>query len=399
MTRSYVYRLSCARSLPAFALLSGMVSHVIAQVPLGTEFSYQGNLSSPGMPAVSNADFQFTLFDALDGGVQIGAILPKNNVALVNGVFTVSLDFGAPAYTGNARWLQVAVRSPAGTGGFTPLAPRQALSPTPHATYSTQTRGITVDGSGRVGVGVTPVSNPNAKMQVAGSVAVQNGAGFLGLNSTGNGVAYGLRWDSGDDLTLHAGGSEKIRVNADGRVGIGEFLPAHKLHVTNHSTASTPAVGIEGNGQAFMRFYPQGQGNILTTGDIGFPQFDEPILYIRNFDPAAKVAFTGAEGTRFPATGKEDLRIIRGFVIGDGTVDYGTGFTVNRIEEGRYVINFDTPFTEFPVATANTVSVGFSSCFIEFSGIGPASIGLHVVRRSDGDLVDGHFYFIAIGPR
>ena len=77
------------------------------------------------MPVVTTADFQFTLHDALIEGLQVGAMHPKDTVALVNGMFTLSLDFGGAAFNGEARWLQVAVRSPAGAGGFTTLAPRQ----------------------------------------------------------------------------------------------------------------------------------------------------------------------------------------------------------------------------------------------------------------------------------
>lgn len=369
-----------------------------SETPLGTDLIYQGNLSSPGMPAVTTADFQFTLHDALNDGALVGAMVPKDNVAIINGVFALSLDFGATAFSGNARWLQVAVRSPAGTGNFTTLTPRQPITSTPHSTYSLQTRGLVVDDSGRVGIGVSPAPAFNTKLEVGGNVIVPSNSGFFVRNAGGTANAAGFVADINQDLSLIAGGTPQMYLDADGRVGVGEVHPFGKLHVKT-SSSGAPALALEGPGNATLQFYPQGQGNILTSGDIGFPVNNNSTLFIRNFDPAGKIAFTGVEGTRFPATGKEDLRIIRGFVIGDGTVDYGTGFTVNRIEEGRYVINFDTPFAEFPVATANTVSVGFSSCFIEFSGIGPASIGLHVVRRSDGDLVDGHFYFIAIGPR
>lgn len=389
-----------ARNLILMSLvLAGSLPQARGQTPLSTAFTYQGQLKATGMPSISTADFQFSLFDATSGGNQVGATLLKENSAIVNGVFTHSLDFGAAAFSGDARWIEVAVRSPAGSGGFTTLAPRQPITVTPQATYSLNTRGLTVDASGRVGIGIAPPPNNTNKLEVAGSVAVSNGAGFFGRQEGSNSIAYGILPDSSDGIRLFAGGSEKMHLNADGSVGIGETLPSAKLHVRTSSTASVPTLALEGPGRATLQFYPQGTSNILTSGDIGFPPNNDSTLFIRNFDPAAKIAFNGNEGTRYPATGKEDLRIIRGFVIGDGTVDYGSGFTVTRIEEGRYLINFDTPFAEFPVATANTVSVGFSSCFIEFSGIGPASIGLHVVRRSDGDLVDGHFYFIAIGPR
>jgi hypothetical protein len=45
----------------------------------------------------------------------------------------VELDFGSGAFAGEARWLQTAVRCPAGGGEYTTLAPRQALNPVPYA--------------------------------------------------------------------------------------------------------------------------------------------------------------------------------------------------------------------------------------------------------------------------
>lgn len=381
---------------PVFLLVC--TARLVSETPLGTDFTYQGNLSSPGMPAVTNADFQFTLHDALTDGSQIGTMLPKDNIALVNGVFAVSLDFGAPAFTGNARWLQVALRSPAGTGNYTTLSPRQALQVTPNATYSLQTRGIEVDSSGRVGIGVTPAPAFNTKLEVDGNVIIPSNAGFFVRNAGNTANAAGLLADINQDLRLFAGGNAQMYLDADGRVGVGEVHPYGKLHVTTNLSGA-PALALEGPGNATLQFYPQGQGNILTSGDIGFPVNSNSTLFIRNFDPAARIAFTGAEGTRYPPTGAEDLRIIRGRVFGDGTVDAGTGFTVTHTAEGEYRIDYTIPFAGDPAVTATINSAGFSACFVELRNNNTHLCSPHVIRRSDGNHVDGHFNFIAIGPR
>lgn len=373
-------------------------SSVNSQTPLGTDFTYQGNLGSPGMPAVTTADLQFTLYDALTGGAQIGAMLPKDNVALVNGVFTLSLDFGAAAFSGDSRWLQVAVRSPAGTGNFTALAPRQSLSSTPHSTYSLQTRGLVVDDSGRVGIGVTPAPAFNTKLEVGGNIIVPGNSGFFVRNAGGTANAAGFFADTNQDLRLFAGGSAQMYLDADGRVGVGEVHPFGKLHVTT-SSSGAPALALEGPGNATLHFYPQGQGNILTSGDIGFPVNSNSTLFIRNFDPAARIAFTGNEGTRYPPSGMEDLRIVRGRVFGDGTIDAGTGFTVTHTAEGEYRIDYTIPFAGDPTVTATINSAGFSACFVELRNNNTHLCSPHVIRRSDGNHVDGHFNFIAIGPR
>ena len=62
----------------------------------------------------------------------MGPILNLNGVAVTDGRFTVSLDFEAGAFPGEARWLDIALR-PAGVGSFTPLTPRQPLTAAPYA--------------------------------------------------------------------------------------------------------------------------------------------------------------------------------------------------------------------------------------------------------------------------
>jgi hypothetical protein len=108
-----------------------------AQTPLGTAFSYQGRLSDGGVPATGAYDLQFTVFDAASGGAQVPGtpVLSLEDVVVTGGLFTVSLDFG-PAFTGSKRWLAIAVRPGASTGAYTPLTPRQELTPSPNATFS-----------------------------------------------------------------------------------------------------------------------------------------------------------------------------------------------------------------------------------------------------------------------
>ncbi len=60
-----------------------------------TSFTYQGRLTDNGTPASGNSDLQFLLWTGLSGGLQVGTTQTINAVAVSNGVFTVSLDFGA----------------------------------------------------------------------------------------------------------------------------------------------------------------------------------------------------------------------------------------------------------------------------------------------------------------
>src|SRR5262249_56065322 len=97
-----------------------------------SSFTYQGRLADGGSAASGNYDFQFALWDSASGGTQIGSTLTLNTVAVSNGVFTVSLDFGAGGFNGPNRFLEIGVRS-VGAGSFTMLAPRQPITSTPYA--------------------------------------------------------------------------------------------------------------------------------------------------------------------------------------------------------------------------------------------------------------------------
>ena len=114
------------------------------QEPLGTGFTYQGRLTDAGGLVDDQCDVQFSLWDAAGsgepptGGTQIGATQTKTGVEVAEGLFTIpDLDFGGAAFTGQARWLQIAVRCPAGGGTYATLAPRQALTAVPQALYAT----------------------------------------------------------------------------------------------------------------------------------------------------------------------------------------------------------------------------------------------------------------------
>lgn len=143
--------------------------------PLSTAFTYQGQLKQAGVPLNGSADFEFSLWDAdaTPPGKQIGSTQTMPNVQVTDGLFTVRLDFGADAFNGEeARWLGVAVRSPAGGGAYTTLSPRQALTAAP---FALQTRGITVDGQGNVGIGTTEPAYP---LDVEGIIRTKGGIKF-----------------------------------------------------------------------------------------------------------------------------------------------------------------------------------------------------------------------------
>lgn len=98
---------------------------------------YQGLLENQLGRLNEPADFVFTLWDARSGGAQIGKPIVLEQVAVVDGVFSVELPFAVADFEkGEPRWLQVSIRGSTGPGGFETLAPRTAMGATPFAIRS-----------------------------------------------------------------------------------------------------------------------------------------------------------------------------------------------------------------------------------------------------------------------
>lgn len=245
---------------------------VMASAPLapaGTAFTYQGQLNGTGGPVTDLCDFQFGLWDASAGGIQIGPTLTLTGVGVTDGLFTVPLNFG-PAFDGNARWLEIAVRCPAGSGGYNTLTPRQELTPTPYSIDADMLDGLHADafalgghthwgetwsGTGGMDTGLT-LQGGGVGLYGMGSVAgveglatAAHGAGVVGL---GSGPAAGVMGVSvnGNPLEGYSQGEghRQFYVDTYGRVyavGTVPVLPRAQAPVSNtfHTVDSTGDVG------------------------------------------------------------------------------------------------------------------------------------------------------------
>ncbi len=98
-----------------------------------TSFTYQGKLTDSSVAANGTYQMQFGLYDGTN--LQIGSTITNASVQVVNGIFTVTLDFGAGAFPGASRFLQIAVFSTA-TNQYVPLTPKQAMTSAPYSVRS-----------------------------------------------------------------------------------------------------------------------------------------------------------------------------------------------------------------------------------------------------------------------
>ena len=183
---------------------------VLGQAPVGSEFTYQGQLKDGGAPANGDYDFIFLLYDAQTGGAQVGNEMELDEVFVSDGLFTVELDFGSGAFTGDARWLQVSVRDSALGGAYSDLSPRQPVSAAPVALYALDGPGsggywalsgdnLYNTNAGHVGVGT---SNPSSRLHV-------RQVGYGAPDQAG--VRLGLQWyqplDWNDWFSIEVGGT------------------------------------------------------------------------------------------------------------------------------------------------------------------------------------------------
>ena len=85
-----------------------------AALAQGNAFNFQGRLNDGTNPANGQYDLQFKLFDAITGGTQIGSTISRPATVLINGVFSVNIDFGAAAFINpNTVFIEIGVK-PAG---------------------------------------------------------------------------------------------------------------------------------------------------------------------------------------------------------------------------------------------------------------------------------------------
>jgi hypothetical protein len=260
----------------------------------------------------------------------------------LNGLFTVQLngggEFGANAFKGDARWLQIEVCSNPSCTAQTVLSPRQAITATPYALYSggggnpwiNDANGI--DYAGRVGIGGPAI--PTARLDISSnSTDVENPVFIHTANPTYAALAFG---------------------NTAGGPGMDDrFSSSHTLA-----------------GKLYL-----GAG-LDVLGDIKL----------------------GGNRQYFAPGGEENLRIMRGYVQANGVSLAGCCYSVAHPLAGVYDITFTTPFAGFPAVsvTPDNSSVALVAPYTNTLTSSGFRIWFH---DTDVVLHDNAFSFIAIGPR
>ncbi len=263
--------------------------------PMPTAMTYQGVLAAGGTPINGNANVRFTLCNSATLSTAISAMaapVTRSLTGIQNGLVTTTLDFGPAIDAAQARWLNIEVESPPGSGYVT-LSPRTAITPTPQARVaqlaatatSVPWTGITgvpanvggafspwVDGTGTtihynagaVGIGT---ASPATSLHVAAAASVPvtfessstvgtwlnifnttTGGRYWRLISTGsaNGEGAGnLLIGHGTNLGVQS--TAVTILSSNGNVGIGTTTPSQRLTVNGNVLANN--VGVPSSGR------------------------------------------------------------------------------------------------------------------------------------------------------
>ena len=199
--------------VPVLLLLSALNSQLSTACAQGTAFTYQGRLNNGVAAANGSYDLTFSLFNTNAGGVAVAGPVTNSTTAVSNGLFTVTIDFGAGIFTGTSNWLQIAV-STNGANDYSTLSPRQQLTPVPYAIFANTASNL----SGTVSSAQLPAS------------LITNGASGVNISGTFSGNGAGVT-----NVNL-------LTVNSDGAIG-------WTTNWGNFATASSPSAG---NGPIFV---------------------------------------------------------------------------------------------------------------------------------------------------
>jgi len=126
----------------AFLLLLSTLNSQLSTLAQGTAFTYQGRLNQNASPANGAYDLQFSLYDAASNGNAIGGPVTNAATSVTNGLFVAVLDFGPAMFAGADRWLEIGVRTNGSSDPFATLSPRQSITPTPYAIFSSSSGSI-----------------------------------------------------------------------------------------------------------------------------------------------------------------------------------------------------------------------------------------------------------------
>lgn len=415
---------------------------LITQASAQTSFTFQGELRSSGVPANGLHDLRFRLYDGAGSPTQIGPTLCADNVAVIDGRFTTTLDFGAQFAGTQSRFLEIEARQDSGLtcanlGGFTLLAPRQQITSAPRASAAATANSLVrPDGTGTGVVNVTNAGNvgistatPAARLHVANGDIVAGAPGQewilhtrasfggdflqitdadagvfqfqrgLVLNQLGN-VGIGTSAPDGR-LDVASGGGSYFRIdspNGDVRVNggtdgfFGLFNEGAAAGTTSfNSVAGTNLSISNGTGNVGIGAPPDPSRKLFVNGQIGVT----PTFRVKSIHGSSFVASTiGGGNPTFISHDQSGVSAFGGTLI--APVELPDGCQVQRIDV-TFIDNRPFDFTLTFGRTSTTTGVSSTIASVSTTGQSPG-VRVAGVDLSFGIGNNSNLYWLTAGP-
>jgi len=345
----------------ALTLLLLAVMSPLSAISQGTAFNYQGQLDVSNSPANGSYQMKFTLFPGSTGGTSTFGPVTNTAVAVTNGFFTTTIDFGLGAFTGNASWLDIAVRTnlPA---SFTELTPRQQILPVPYAIFA---------------AGASNAINANSAI-TAGSATSAITAGSAGTAAVAESVAPGAINGSSiaaGSLTAADFASGELVTNVNGLSGGITLAVSNNLFLTTNGNTLTI-----GGGGDFMYLY-------LNVGGTGtsVPQTDPVPITTGFFNGWQYSSSYNASVPVFvvPATGYYLIHIDGSASTANPVVGAEYGPTVNT----SVLITGSNFYPSGSVFSHSFIALLTAGNIIYFANVGASTIEFGPVSLSGGATV------------
>ncbi|MEM9530285.1 MAG: hypothetical protein AAGA23_05160 [Pseudomonadota bacterium] len=264
----------------------GFFATWLAATPLGTGFSYQGQLARDGDAISGPYDFEFLLYNQVDGGEPVADPVLLDRVPVEDGLFSVELDFGMTPFGGDQLWIEVWVRESDGVEDPVALTPRQPLTPAPFALFSRFVEIDSVTGS-EIADGTVTASDLAASAVGAAQVNASQVQLRLNDGCTAGAMIQSVGSDgsvtcAADQDTTYAAG-QGLRLNGT------EFAvdtETTQARVTETCSVGMVLSGINADGGVICTLLPVGRTRWVTSGgytSIAVRDGDLPILSVSGF--------------------------------------------------------------------------------------------------------------------
>ena len=271
--------------------------------------------------------------------------------------------------------------------------------------YANAGERMRIDGSGKVGIGVTSI-NSNVQLHVSGNIAAASSSVYADAYKNW-GTNLILDSESNLPMLFKISGTERMRIDSSGRVGIGTSSPAEDLDINAaNATLRLDAASNSQFGNPTLQFLTNaGNNDYINFGDIddadvgqiGYVHSADYMLFQTNasermrIDSSGNVGVTGGAKVHFGSTTDSSSHYIKYNSGANGLEVHGYGSTIFTNYTGTERMRIDSSGNLLVNQTATgdyTTTVGSSFRASGFSTHTADENAALLLNRltSDGDI-------------